>query len=277
MRKREDPVLWWSPFRRNRASGVRRRKRRRRWAFRRCTRRHRERAGGRSAGHACQVVSGHQPTSASGYPVSAASRSRSSAKATFMCYDEYLARGLPIPTGVVGGACGRPVEDRRALSGRCWNLDDAKALPALRCVHDNGDWDAFHAFRRRQGLHVCSCDAPSVSPSSLCCVLSTRAEILTAIEREGGTSPSPPIAPRVLAPACVRRRLGTPACSRSASDTPRYIEELAHGCLGADVHGQPVVVNVPAPAHGPIPSGQYGARLPAVKSSQPNDRVISFS
>lgn len=30
-----------------------------------------------------------------------------------------------------------------------WTIDGAEALLALRCVHENGDWDAFHAFRRQ--------------------------------------------------------------------------------------------------------------------------------
>ncbi|MDQ2827483.1 MAG: hypothetical protein M3Y74_00310, partial [Chloroflexota bacterium] len=35
-------------------------------------------------------------------------------------------------------------------SGMRWTIDGAEALLHLRCVHENGDWDAYHAFRRRQ-------------------------------------------------------------------------------------------------------------------------------
>ena len=66
-----------------------------------------------------------------------------------MRYDEYLARGWPIATGVIEGACRHLAKDRCDLSGMRWTLDGAEALLALRCVHDNGDWDAFHAFRRQ--------------------------------------------------------------------------------------------------------------------------------
>jgi len=67
-----------------------------------------------------------------------------------MDYATYLARGWPIATGVIEGACRHLVKDRCELSGMRWTLAGAEALLHLRCVHDNGDWDAYHAFRRRQ-------------------------------------------------------------------------------------------------------------------------------
>lgn len=68
----------------------------------------------------------------------------------YMHYDHYLAQGWPIATGVIEGACRHLVKDRCELSGMRWTIDGAEALLALRCVYDNGDWDAFHAFRRQQ-------------------------------------------------------------------------------------------------------------------------------
>ncbi len=70
--------------------------------------------------------------------------------APFMQYATYLAQGWPIATGVIEGACRHLVKDRCELSGMRWTMDGAEALLQLRCVHENGDWDAFHAFRRRQ-------------------------------------------------------------------------------------------------------------------------------
>jgi len=70
--------------------------------------------------------------------------------APYMDYAAYLARGWPIATGVIEGACRHLVKDRCELSGMRWTIDGAEALLHLRCVHENGDWDAYHAFRRRQ-------------------------------------------------------------------------------------------------------------------------------
>ena len=70
--------------------------------------------------------------------------------APYMDYAAYLARGWPIATGVIEGACRHLVKDRCALSGMRWTIDGAESLLHLRCVHENGDWDAYHAFRRRQ-------------------------------------------------------------------------------------------------------------------------------
>ena len=68
----------------------------------------------------------------------------------YMDYATYLARGWPIATGVIEGACRHLVKDRCELSGMRWTIAGAEALLHLRCVHENDDWDAFHAFRRRQ-------------------------------------------------------------------------------------------------------------------------------
>jgi hypothetical protein len=70
--------------------------------------------------------------------------------APFMQYATYLADGWPIATGVIEGACRHLVKDRCEQSGMRWTIDGAEALLQLRSVHENGDWEAFHAFRRRQ-------------------------------------------------------------------------------------------------------------------------------
>ncbi len=76
-----------------------------------------------------------------------------------MAYATYLARGWPIATGVIEGACRHLVKDRCELSGMRWTLAGAEALLHVRCVHENGDWDAYHAFRRRQ-RHQCLYTVP---------------------------------------------------------------------------------------------------------------------
>ena len=67
-----------------------------------------------------------------------------------MRYAAYLARGWPIAPGVVESACRHLVMGRCDLSGMRRTRNGTEALLHLRCVHENGDWDAYHAFRRRQ-------------------------------------------------------------------------------------------------------------------------------
>lgn len=68
----------------------------------------------------------------------------------YMHYDVYLRAGWPIGTGVIEGACRHLVKDRCELSGMRWTQEGAEALLQLRCVAVNGDWHAFHAYRRAQ-------------------------------------------------------------------------------------------------------------------------------
>ncbi len=57
----------------------------------------------------------------------------------YMHYDEYLARGWPVGTGVVEGACGHLVKDRMEQAGMRWTQDGAQAVLDLRSVRLNGD------------------------------------------------------------------------------------------------------------------------------------------
>jgi hypothetical protein len=68
----------------------------------------------------------------------------------FMDYAAYLAHGWPIASGVIEGACRHFVKDRCELSGMRWSLTGAEQLLRLRAVAENDDWDAYHAFRKRQ-------------------------------------------------------------------------------------------------------------------------------
>ena len=67
----------------------------------------------------------------------------------YMRYDDYLARGWPIGTGVVEGACGHLVKDRLQQAGMRWTQAGAQAVLDLRAVRLNGDWDAYWEFHRR--------------------------------------------------------------------------------------------------------------------------------
>jgi len=64
-----------------------------------------------------------------------------------MAYNEYLAAGYPIASGIIEGACRHVVKDRMERSGMSWVLDGAHAMLGLRCIHLSADWDEFMRFR----------------------------------------------------------------------------------------------------------------------------------
>ena len=84
----------------------------------------------------------------------------------YMDYPTYLARGWPIASGVIEGACRHFVKDRCELSGMRWNQAGAESLLHLRAVAENDDWDAYHDFRKRQ-RHVRLYRTPAPSQSAL--------------------------------------------------------------------------------------------------------------
>lgn len=60
-----------------------------------------------------------------------------------MRYHEYLAKGYPIASGVIEGACRHVVKDRLERTGMNWTVPGAKAMLELRCVYLSGYWDTF--------------------------------------------------------------------------------------------------------------------------------------
>jgi hypothetical protein len=67
-----------------------------------------------------------------------------------LCYDEYLALGLPIATGVIEGACRHLIKDRMDLTGARWSLKGAEAVLQLRSLRSSGDFDAYWDFHLHQ-------------------------------------------------------------------------------------------------------------------------------
>lgn len=61
-------------------------------------------------------------------------------------YDQALAQGLPIATGVIEGACRHLVKDRMDLTGARWGLARAEAILKLRSLKISGDLPAYLAF-----------------------------------------------------------------------------------------------------------------------------------
>lgn len=54
---------------------------------------------------------------------------------SIMKYDEYLAKGSPIGTGVVEGACRHFVKDRMQWVGMRWEIEGAQAMLSLRALY----------------------------------------------------------------------------------------------------------------------------------------------
>lgn len=72
------------------------------------------------------------------------------ANAHRMRYDEYLAAGYPIATGVIEGACRHLVKDRMERSGMRWCLESAQQMLHVRAVYQSSYWDEFHRTRIQQ-------------------------------------------------------------------------------------------------------------------------------
>lgn len=64
-----------------------------------------------------------------------------------MKYDEYLAAGYPIGSGVAEGACRHVVKDRMEQTGMRWSLDGAQSMLHLRTIYLNARWDEYVNYR----------------------------------------------------------------------------------------------------------------------------------
>jgi hypothetical protein len=71
----------------------------------------------------------------------------------YLRYDEALASGWPIATGVVEGACRHLIGDRLGITGSRWGIEGAEAILRLRAVIDNGDFETYWAFHMRREHH----------------------------------------------------------------------------------------------------------------------------
>jgi len=69
---------------------------------------------------------------------------------TRMKYDEYLAMGCPIASGVIEGACRHFVKDRMERAGMRWSVQGAQAMLNMRSVNLNGNMDEFTRYRIEQ-------------------------------------------------------------------------------------------------------------------------------
>ena len=67
----------------------------------------------------------------------------------YLQYDKYLARGLPIATGVIEGACRYLVKDRMDITGARWGLSGAEAVLRLRSLRASGDFDEYWSYHEK--------------------------------------------------------------------------------------------------------------------------------
>jgi hypothetical protein len=77
-------------------------------------------------------------------------------KKNYLDYATALAKGWPIATGIIEGACRHIVKDRMDITGARWGLEGAEAILRLRAVIASGDFDAywrFHLRREHERIH----------------------------------------------------------------------------------------------------------------------------
>jgi hypothetical protein len=75
----------------------------------------------------------------------------------YLRYDQYLALGFPIATGVIEGACRYLIKDRMDITGARWTLAGAEAVIQLRSLRSSGDFQAywrFHQNREQERNHI---------------------------------------------------------------------------------------------------------------------------
>jgi hypothetical protein len=70
--------------------------------------------------------------------------------APYLRYDQYLAKGYPIATGVIEGACRYLVKDRMEITGARWSLQGAEDVLRLRSLRASGDFEDYWEFHLRQ-------------------------------------------------------------------------------------------------------------------------------
>jgi len=83
-----------------------------------------------------------------------------------MHYDDYLAAGYPIASGVIEGACRHLVKDRMERAGMHWTPTGAQAMLDIRSVQLDGDWEKYQTYwiqreTRRLYPHGCPVGGPN--------------------------------------------------------------------------------------------------------------------
>lgn len=71
-------------------------------------------------------------------------------RTAYMRYNEYLAQGLPIASGVIEATCKQLVKHRFDRGGARWSLDGAEAVLRLRALYLSGDMEEYWRFHVEQ-------------------------------------------------------------------------------------------------------------------------------
>ena len=71
-----------------------------------------------------------------------------------MKYDEYLAKGYPIASGFIEGACRHVIKDRMERSGMRWSVQGAQHMLYLRCIDAGKLWTTFNTVHQRKVLAI---------------------------------------------------------------------------------------------------------------------------
>jgi hypothetical protein len=73
----------------------------------------------------------------------------------YLDYAAALAKGWPIATGIVEGACRYLIKDRMDITGARWSLQGAEAILKLRALIASGDLETYWRFYlRREHEHI---------------------------------------------------------------------------------------------------------------------------
>ena len=91
----------------------------------------------------------------------------------YLKYDDFLAKGFPIATGVIEGACRHLVKDRMQVTGARWSLTGAEAVLRLRALRSSHDFDEYWTFhetkeydRNHRALYAEGIVPPTVKPNA---------------------------------------------------------------------------------------------------------------
>jgi hypothetical protein len=161
--------------------------------------------GGWVRAHRLEILRGKASLVAAGIPRSAPRRAMTAAErqpvddcadylltySPYLQYDQALAEGVPIATGVIEGACRHLVQDRMNLTGARWSLAGAEAVLRLRALRSSGDFDAYWAFHEQQeyernhASHYADHHVPEIVPSPAFFSKRGRRSTLKIVKKKG--------------------------------------------------------------------------------------------
>ena len=92
------------------------------------------------------------------------------AKEPFLDYPAALAKGWPIATGIIEGACRHIIGDRMGIAGARWSLPGAQAMLWMRAIAASGDLSPYwnwHITREHQRNHLSRLQNPPAPQDTL--------------------------------------------------------------------------------------------------------------